>query len=145
MNIFSPRSVFGAKQMLAILSESRQNQFFPDEFLGTLRQMISDDSSCPVHSNFQQLSRVSLRELNSSLILVDTFTSTLVKKFLGKEFVPRFQQYSLTIISAWSLTLSSMCERVTVVTLSVCQSVCHFFILEKAPFSGLKLASVHSR
>ena len=24
-------------------------------------------------------------------------------------------------------------------------SVCHFFILEKAPFSGLKLTSVHSR
>ena len=41
-----------------------------------------------------------------------------------------------------------MCERVTVVTLSVSQSVslsvCHFFILEKAPFSGLKLTSVHS-
>ena len=34
-----------------------------------------------------------------------------------------------------------MRERVTVVTLSVC----HFFILEKAPFSGLKLTSVHSR
>ena len=36
-----------------------------------------------------------------------------------------------------------MCERVTVVTLSVCQSVslsvCHFLILEKAPFPGLKL------
>ena len=29
--------------------------------------------------------------------------------------------------------------------LSVCRSVCHFFILEKAPFSGLKLTSVHSR
>ena len=27
----------------------------------------------------------------------------------------------------------------------VCLSVCHFFILEKAPFSGLKLTSVHSR
>ena len=42
-----------------------------------------------------------------------------------------------------------MRERVTVVTLSVCQSVsqsvCHFLILEKAPFSGLKLTSVHSR
>ena len=37
-----------------------------------------------------------------------------------------------------------MRERVTVVTLSVCQSVT-FFILEKAPFSGLKLTSVHSR
>ena len=40
-----------------------------------------------------------------------------------------------------------MCERVTVVTLSVslsvCQSVCHFSILEKAPFSGLKLTSVY--
>ena len=31
------------------------------------------------------------------------------------------------------------------VTLSVCLSVCHFLILEKAPFSGLKLTSVHSR
>ena len=31
-----------------------------------------------------------------------------------------------------------MRERVTVVTLSVCLSVC-FFIVEKAPFSGLKL------
>ena len=38
-----------------------------------------------------------------------------------------------------------MCEMVTVVTLSVCLSVCHFFILEKAPFSGLKLTSLHSR
>ena len=38
-----------------------------------------------------------------------------------------------------------MRKRVTVVTLSVSQSVCHFFILEKAPFSGLKLTSVHSR
>ena len=42
-----------------------------------------------------------------------------------------------------------MRERVTVVTLSVSQSesglsVCHFFVLEKAPFSGLKLTSVHS-
>ena len=33
-----------------------------------------------------------------------------------------------------------MRERVTVVTLSVC-----FFIVEKAPFSGLKLTSIHSR
>ena len=31
-----------------------------------------------------------------------------------------------------------MRERVTVVTLSVTLSVCHFSILEKAPFSGLK-------
>ena len=42
-----------------------------------------------------------------------------------------------------------MRERVTVVTLSVCLSVCHsvcyFLILEKAPFSWLKLTSVHSR
>ena len=38
-----------------------------------------------------------------------------------------------------------MRERVTVVTLSVTLSVCHFFILEKTPFSGLKLTSVHSR
>ena len=40
-----------------------------------------------------------------------------------------------------------MRERVTVVTLSVCLSVqsVTFFILEKAPFSGLKLTSVHSR
>ena len=41
-----------------------------------------------------------------------------------------------------------MCERVTIVTLSVtlcvCLSVCHL-ILEKVPFSGLKLTSVHSR
>ena len=36
-----------------------------------------------------------------------------------------------------------MRERVTVVTLSVCHSVCHFSILEKAPFSGLKLTSVY--
>ena len=36
-----------------------------------------------------------------------------------------------------------MRERVTVVTLSVCQSVCHFSILEKALFSGLKLTSVY--
>ena len=44
-----------------------------------------------------------------------------------------------------------MHERVTVVTLSVCQSVCvsvslsvcHFSILEKAPFSWLKLPSVY--
>ena len=34
-----------------------------------------------------------------------------------------------------------MRERVTVVTLSVCL----LFIVEKAPFSGLKLTSVHSR
>ena len=34
-----------------------------------------------------------------------------------------------------------MRERVTVVTLSVTLSVCHFSILEKAPFSGLKLTS----
>ena len=122
MNIFSPRSVFGAKQMLAIVSESRQNQFFPDEFLGTLRQMISD--------NFQQLSRDALRELNLSLILVDTFTNTLVKKFLGKEFVPRFQQYSLTIISAcWSLTLSTHAGEdysSHFVSLSVCLSLFYF-------------------
>ena len=32
---------------------------------------------------------------------------------------------------------------IMVVTLSVCQSVCHFSILEKAPFSGLKLTSVY--
>ena len=32
-----------------------------------------------------------------------------------------------------------MRERVTVVTLSVCHSVCHVLILEKAPFSGLNL------
>ena len=38
-----------------------------------------------------------------------------------------------------------MRERVTVVTLSVCLSVCHFSILEKEPFSGLKLTPVHSR
>ena len=38
-----------------------------------------------------------------------------------------------------------MRERVTVVTLSVCQSVCHFLILEKAPFSGVVVTSVHSR
>ena len=38
-----------------------------------------------------------------------------------------------------------MRERVTVVTLSVCQSVCHFSILEKAPFWGLKLTSVYIR
>ena len=31
------------------------------------------------------------------------------------------------------------------VSQSVSLSVCHFFILEKAPFSGLKLTSVHSR
>ena len=31
------------------------------------------------------------------------------------------------------------------VCLSVCHSVCHIFILEKAPFSGLKLTSVQSR
>ena len=36
-----------------------------------------------------------------------------------------------------------MRERVTVVTLSVALSVCHFSILEKAPFSGLKLTSIH--
>ena len=36
-----------------------------------------------------------------------------------------------------------MRERVTVVTLSVTHSVCHFSILEKAPFSGLKLTSVY--
>ena len=40
-----------------------------------------------------------------------------------------------------------MRERVTVVTLSVslsvCQSVCHFSILEKASFSGLKVTSVY--
>ena len=44
-----------------------------------------------------------------------------------------------------------MRERVTVVTLSVSQSVsqsvslsvCHFSILEKAPFLGLKLTSVY--
>ena len=37
-----------------------------------------------------------------------------------------------------------MRERVTVVTLSVCQSVSlSLLILEKAPFSGLKLTSVH--
>ena len=115
--------------MLAILSESRQNQFFPDEFLGTLRQMISDDSSCPVHSNFQQLSWDALWELNLSLILVDTFTNTLVKKFLGKEFVPRFQQYSLTIISAcWSLTLSTHAREgySHFVSLSVCLSLFYF-------------------
>ena len=35
-----------------------------------------------------------------------------------------------------------MHERVTVVTLSVCLSVC-FFIVEKAPFSELKLTSMH--
>ena len=29
-------------------------------------------------------------------MLVETFTNTLVKKFLGKEFIPRFLQYSLT-------------------------------------------------
>ena len=44
-----------------------------------------------------------------------------------------------------------MRKRVIVVTLSVrvsqsvSLSVCHFLILEKAPFSGLKLTSVHSR
>ena len=41
-----------------------------------------------------------------------------------------------------------MRERVTVVTLSlclsVCLSVCHFSILEKEPFSGLKLTPGHS-
>ena len=39
-----------------------------------------------------------------------------------------------------------MRERVTVVTLSVCQSVSlsHFSILEKALFSGLKLTSVYT-
>ena len=39
-----------------------------------------------------------------------------------------------------------MRERVTVVTLSVtvCLSVCHFSILEKAPFSGLKLTSAYT-
>ena len=31
------------------------------------------------------------------------------------------------------------------VTLSVCLSVCHFSILEKELFSGLKLTPVHSR
>ena len=31
-----------------------------------------------------------------------------------------------------------MRKRVTVVTLSVCHSVYHFFILEKAPFSGVE-------
>ena len=36
-----------------------------------------------------------------------------------------------------------MHERVTVVTLSVTLSVCHFSILEKASFSGLKLTSVY--
>ena len=40
-----------------------------------------------------------------------------------------------------------MRERVAVVTLSVIQSVslsvCHFSILEKAPFWGLKLTSVY--
>ena len=35
-----------------------------------------------------------------------------------------------------------MRERVTVVALSVTLSVCHFSILEKAPFSGLKLTSI---
>ena len=35
-----------------------------------------------------------------------------------------------------------MRERVTVVTLSVSSlSVCHFLIVERAPFSGLKLTS----
>ena len=38
-----------------------------------------------------------------------------------------------------------MRERVTASSHFVCLSVCHFFILEKAPFSGLKLTSVHSR
>ena len=38
-----------------------------------------------------------------------------------------------------------MRERVTVVALSVTLSVCHFLILEKTPFSGLKLTSVHSK
>ena len=41
-----------------------------------------------------------------------------------------------------------MRKRVTVVTLSVtlsvALSVCHFSILEKAPFSGLKLTSIRS-
>ena len=36
-----------------------------------------------------------------------------------------------------------MRERVTVVTLSLCLSVCHFSILEKEPFSGSKLTPVH--
>ena len=36
-----------------------------------------------------------------------------------------------------------MHERVTVFTLSVSLSVCHFFILEKATFTGLKLTSLH--
>ena len=31
------------------------------------------------------------------------------------------------------------------VCLSVSLFVCHFFILEKAPFSGLKLTSIYSR
>ena len=38
-----------------------------------------------------------------------------------------------------------MRKRVTVVTLSVSLSVYHFFILEKAPLSELKLTSIHSR
>ena len=41
------------------------------------------------------------------------------------------------------LPSARMHERVTVVTLCVCLSVC-FFIVEKAPFSGLKLTSIHS-
>ena len=36
-----------------------------------------------------------------------------------------------------------MRERVTVVTLSVCLSVFFFIVEKKAPFSGLKLTSVH--
>ena len=35
-----------------------------------------------------------------------------------------------------------MREKVTVVTLFVSLSVCHFLILEKAPFSGLKLTYI---
>ena len=38
-----------------------------------------------------------------------------------------------------------MREMVTVITLSVTLYVCHFSILEKAPFSGLKLTSIRSR
>ena len=49
----------------------------------------------------------------------------------------------VSVISDPYYPSARMRERVTVVTLSVCLSVCHFSILEKAPFSGLKLTSVY--
>ena len=57
-------------------------------------------------------------------MLVDTLTNTLVKKFLGKDVVPRFLQYSLAMMDS----MTSLMNGSKLIGLSLRDHFLHLFM-----------------